>query len=119
MYVLVQFNYKTFYIISPERLQELASLVPLIFTLELPTTYYVPYCRDGTKRILARGKFYNRYNHWRDLLIQFGSVKPCRGLKRKIVDQSTPVRLGKYQNIFDIGMYTKLFDSFTIYLFWA
>ncbi|KAH0549664.1 hypothetical protein KQX54_011962 [Cotesia glomerata] len=76
--------------ITPERLHELALLIPGVFVLELCDTYYVPYSREKSKKTSARGKFHTRYNHWRDILIKSGSTPNCRALKRKIIDESAP-----------------------------
>ncbi|KAG8038391.1 hypothetical protein G9C98_006718, partial [Cotesia typhae] len=73
--------------ITPERLHELALLIPE---------------SRKKQKILARGKFHTRYNHWKDILIQSGSTPNCRGLKRKIIDESAPVRLGRCLDIFEI-----------------
>lgn len=81
----------------------MALLVPQLFVLELSSTYYVPYRKERNRKTLARGKFYSRYNHWREKLLESGSSINCRGLKRKIIDTSAPVRFGKFQDIFKIG----------------
>ncbi|XP_014298884.1 uncharacterized protein LOC103572875 isoform X2 [Microplitis demolitor] len=88
--------------ISPERLSELAILISKTFTSEILATYYIPYSREGNKKALAREKLHLRYNHYRDILLQSGATKNCRGLKHKVIDNSTLVRLGRFEDLFTI-----------------
>ncbi|XP_074111648.1 uncharacterized protein LOC141535594 [Cotesia typhae] len=96
----MQTNYD--HIISPERMKELSSLIVKLFPTEIIATYYVPYSRVGKKKILARGKLQVRYTHYRDYLLLSGASRNLRGIKRKAVDESTPVRIGTTAEIFKI-----------------
>ena len=60
----------------------------MLFPTELIATYYVPYLFDKVSRrkILAKGKLYDKYNDYRGLLIETRLTACAKGIKRKHVD---------------------------------